>query len=400
VFVDSVHGNAPVSVDRKTLVDLLRRMIQLRSYSGEEVAISCFLADFMRNLGLEVRTQEVEKGRQNVIGVLHGTGGGNSLLYNGHVDTNPVGLGWTVDPFSGEVRNDCIYGIGVSNMKASDAAFLMAVQSLVQADATLRGDVIIALVVGELQGGIGTVRMLSEGIRADWFVNGEPTDLSLLTMHAGTLEIQIDVEGVSRHMSRSEDGINAIEQTMRVVAGLKKLKRSSDNDPYGLYRINIGAIRGGLGTEYLDWRIPQLPDLCTLKVALRYPPTQTRDAVVAQIQTMLNDIANEDPSLRASIELSPKMPMPPFEVHHDEVIVRSVQRSHCAVTGVNPRIGPIAPYKFYGTDAGHLAAAGMKGVVYGCGGKYNTMPDERVALTDLYTASEVYRKTIVDICDD
>jgi acetylornithine deacetylase len=63
-----------------------------------------------------------------------------------------------------------------------------------------------------------------------------------------------------------------------------------------------------------------------------------------------------------------------------------------------PQIGGVAPYKFYGTDAVHLARAGMVGLVYGPGGKYNTMPDERVELRDLFNAARVYARVIVETC--
>ena len=85
-----------------------------------------------------------------------GTGGGKSLLFNGHLDTNPVTEGWTVDPWAGKVDDNFIYGIGVSNMKAGDAAYFCAVKTLIEAGVKLRGDVILTFVVGELQGGVGT----------------------------------------------------------------------------------------------------------------------------------------------------------------------------------------------------------------------------------------------------
>ncbi len=96
--------------------------------------------------------------RVNAVGRWKGTGGGKSLLFNGHLDTNPVTEGWTVDPWAGKVDDDFIYGIGVSNMKAGDAAYFCAVRTLIEAGVKLKGDVILTFVVGELQGGVGTAR--------------------------------------------------------------------------------------------------------------------------------------------------------------------------------------------------------------------------------------------------
>ena len=122
--------------------------------------------------------------RVNAIGRLRGTGGGKSLLFNGHLDTNPVTEGWTVDPWGGKVDDKFIYGIGVSNMKAGDAAYFCALKTLIDAGVKLKGDVILTFVVGELQGGVGTMALIDQGLRADYFINSEPTDLQALTMHA------------------------------------------------------------------------------------------------------------------------------------------------------------------------------------------------------------------------
>lgn len=391
------------NVDDAELIDLLRKIIQHRSYSagGEEGPLALFLADYMKKMGLEVELQEVQPGRFNVIGILKGTGQGESVMYNGHIDTNPVGIGWTVDPLEGKVDNEFIYGIGVSNMKASNAAFVTAVGTLIKSGIRLKGDVIIGLVIGELQGGIGTLHLLNSGMRADWFINGEPTDLSLLTLHAGAIEIAIHVYGVSRHLSKAEEGVNAVEQAMKVIEGLRTLHFTGANKPeYAeLNRYNVGAVRGGLGTEYLDWRVPQLPDLCTIKVALRYAPSQTEQSIIADVRALLDRLTAEDSSFKADIEMIKDPHMEPFEIGLEEPVVQAIRSAHGEVTGAEPRIGDIAPYKYYGTDAAHLQKFGLKGIVYGCGGKYNTMPDERVELKDLATAARVYALSLAKLCN-
>ena len=122
------------------------------------------MVERMRELGLEAELQQVEGERVNAIGRWRGEGNGRSLLFNGHVDTNPATEGWTVDPWGGLVDDKFIYGIGVSNMKAGDAAYYWAVKTLIDAGVKLKGDVILSFVVGELQGGVGTLAMLRHGI--------------------------------------------------------------------------------------------------------------------------------------------------------------------------------------------------------------------------------------------
>ena len=105
-------------------LDFLARMIQFKSYSGTpgEGELARFMVEPCRGSGSRRLLQEVEPGRLNAIGRWRGTGGGRSLLFNGHLDTNPVTEGWTVDPWGGRYDDRFIYGIGVSNMKAGDAA--------------------------------------------------------------------------------------------------------------------------------------------------------------------------------------------------------------------------------------------------------------------------------------
>jgi acetylornithine deacetylase len=90
--------------------------------------------------------------------------------------------------------------------------------------------------------------------------------------------------------------------------------------------------------------------------------------------------------------------MGPFLLDKDADIVRDVAAAHRATTGSDCEVGAVGPARFYGTDAAHLADAGMIGLVYGPGGRYNTMPDERVDLPDLFTAARVYARAIVATC--
>ena len=396
---------AAAAVDEADLVSLLQQMVRIRSYSagGEEGTIARFMQSRLMALGLETELQEVQPGRFNCISRWPGAGGGRSLMLNGHLDTNPAGEGWTKDPLGGEVDREFIYGIGVSNMKAADAAYVAAVQAVKRAGLRLRGDVILAHVVGELQGGVGTVHMLQKGVRADRFIVGEPTDNAALTLHAGSLEAELTTHGRTRHLSKLEEGVDAIAKMMKIIPALQTMSFTGPDRPdyQGLRRVGIGVIRGGLGPEYHEWRPSLLADRCMIKFSARYSPDQTPESVLSDLRALIARLAKDDPDLVADVRLNQggqRMLMGPFEVAPDADIVQTVVAAHREVTGVAPKIGAVAPYKFYGTDAAHLSRAGMVGLVYGPGGKYNTMPDERVELRDLFAAARVYARVIVETC--
>src|SRR5882724_9181220 len=199
-------------IDSRYCLDFLSRMVQHKSYSqteGERV-LAGWMAGQMRGLGLEAELTPVEGERVNAIGRLRGSGGGKSLLFNGHIDTNPVTEGWTVDPWGGKVDDKFIYGIGVSNMKAGDAAYFCAVKTLIDAGVKLKGDVILTFVVGELQGGVGTLAAIRQGVKADYFINSEPSDLQAITMHACAFTFVIELVGNTRHLSKREAAVDAI----------------------------------------------------------------------------------------------------------------------------------------------------------------------------------------------
>jgi acetylornithine deacetylase len=211
--------NLLARVDATRSLDFLASMIQHKSYSETdgEKALARFMVEKMREIGVEADLQDVPGGRFNAIGRLAGNGGGRSLLFNGHLDTNPVTEGWTVDPWGGVYDDEFIYGIGCSNMKAGDAAYYCAVRTLVEAGVKLKGDVVLTYVVGELQGGIGTIAAIEAGIRADCFINSEPTDLQALTMHAGAFTFIIELTGVTRHLSKREEGVDALVAACQLV---------------------------------------------------------------------------------------------------------------------------------------------------------------------------------------
>jgi acetylornithine deacetylase len=190
------------ALDQDLLISLTQEMVRRPSYTGShgEGDLARYLAERVRGLGMRAALEEVDEGRYNLVIQEKGRGGGRSLLFDGHLDTNPQVLGWTEDPFGGALKDGCIYGVGVCNMKGADAAYLAALDAVRKAGVELRGDVIVALVVGEQQGGVGTLALLERRWRADCFVDGEPVDNALLTLHAGVLPFRINVFGRMRHV--------------------------------------------------------------------------------------------------------------------------------------------------------------------------------------------------------
>lgn len=391
--------------DRECL-DFLSQMVRHKSYSETEGErqLASFMNEEMRKLGLESSLQPVEGARVNAIGRLRGTGGGKSLLFNGHLDTNPATEGWTVDPWGGLVDDKFIYGIGVSNMKAGDAAYFCAVKTLVDAGIKLKGDVVLTYVVGELQGGVGTLAAIRQGVRADYFINSEPTDLAALTMHAAAFTFVIELTGNTRHLSKREEAIDALVAGCDLLPRLNAMTFSGakSEEHRKINRVHVGILHGALGKDLHEWRPPQVADFVRIKGSGRYAPGQNEAQAIADMRVVLDDLEKRFPGLKATVTPEQKTGrplMPAFEVSKDARIVRSVNAAYETVRGTKQPTGAITPPGFYGTDAGHFyKELGMEGVVCGPGGRYNTMPDERVDISDYLDMVRIYILAIIDLC--
>ncbi len=199
-------------------------------------------------------------GRPNVVAVLKGTGGGRSLILNGHIDTVTIEPTdeWTRDPFGAEIDDGLMYGRGTSDMKGGLMAAIMSLTYLKRAGSTLKGDVIVQSVVNEEHAGNGTLDLIRRGYLADAAIVLEPTNNTVAVSHPGGLYWQVRVPGVQRSpgarwSSGVQDGVSAIEKLPRVIDALLEIERryhgnavpdslESGRAPFSLV---IGKVAGG-----------------------------------------------------------------------------------------------------------------------------------------------------------
>jgi acetylornithine deacetylase len=397
-------------VNEESVIKLAQNLVRIPSYAGEEAKVAEFLASRLKQLGLEVSMMEVAPGRPNVIGKLRGNDGGKSFILNGHTDHNMVSEGWTKNPFGGEVEDGWLFGIGAVNMKGALAAITGAVEALVNSKVRLSGDVIVEFVVGELNGGIGTRHTLENQIIADFFVVAEPTELNLITSHTGITTLRITTIGKTGHYISSIKKISAIDKMIVLIKALGPnmaplnqdgwLKYSPVRGFEGLPQLNIGTIRGGISRDYKDWRPSLVPDRCSIIVDIRTIPGQTDETILRNARELLDSLRMRDPDFEAEVDIlrSPFINHPPFHIDPGEAIVKLCEEAYFNILHQKASVGGIPPYKFQGTDAAKLAYAGMKGVVCGAGGKYVSVPNERIRISDIFTASRIYAQIAASIC--
>jgi acetylornithine deacetylase len=273
----------------------------------------------------------------------------------------------------------------------------------------LRGDVIVACVDGELQGGVGTVHMLKKGVRADMAVVPEPYSTKhIITKHTGVMELAVHVLGRSVHISRMEQGINAIAKAARVVQALEtvKLTGQPDTDLPGLPRLNVGTIIGGRGRE-LELRGANIvPDMCTIILDIRFPVSVTPDSALADVRRALDGAAAADKDLKYEIEF-PIRPerrqfrevMLPLSVPASEPIVQILKANVTAIVGEEPTVGAHSPQSYAGNDTSHLWGAGIPCCLYGPAGGYDEGRSDRwTSIEQIVACTRVFGATIADVC--
>jgi acetylornithine deacetylase len=236
------------------------------------------LADFP---GMEVPRREA----WGLVGRLAGNGDGPTLMLNGHIDVVPTGdpEAWAVPPFAAVERDGRLFGRGTCDMKAGLVASLCAVEAVRSAGVQLRGDLLVASVQGEEDGGLGTFALLQRGWTADACVIAEPTDLDVIAANSGALTFRLRVHGRATHAARRTEGVSAIERFWPVWQALQDLERRRHVvvDPLMerwplAHPLSIGTVTAG------DWA-SSVPDLLVaegrLGVALDEPVADARAAL-------------------------------------------------------------------------------------------------------------------------
>jgi acetylornithine deacetylase len=394
-------------IDDEEVVRLACDLIRIPSFTTEETACAEWLADYLAGQGLDVELQEIEPGRRQTLARLRGEGGGRSIMLNGHIDIDPLATGWTRDPFDPWIADGKLYGHGVYNMKAGVTACIMAALALRRSGVPVRGDVVLACVAAELNGGTGTLYAIQHGARTDMAVVAEPYGAdTIMTKHTGSMDVVVHTLGRATHISKKEQGVDAIAAMMRAIGALYAMRFTHTPDPDlpGLPRMNVGSIIGGRGRGH-DLRGPYtVSDFCTAYVNVRFNASQTGETVVADIRRTLEGLAAEDPGFRFEIEFPPalerglgRMAKLAVDVPKTEPVVQMVRRNLRLVTGREPEhFGVRLPQSYAGNDTTHLWGAGIPCCLYGPGGGYTDYHDVHTRLEDLFVCTRVLALTALE----
>ncbi len=221
------------------------------------------------------------EGRPQLVARFKGTGGGKSLLFNGHIDAvsvEPIDR-WTSNPFEAEVRDGNLYGRGSCDMKGGIAAMTLAAEVLAEGDVELAGDLIVATNTDEESSGAGSSAIVARGIEADAGIVTEATGFDVWVACRGSEYGVVTVPGRPGHAEvfqrswRDGGAVNAIEKAAVVIEAMQKLRSEWSNNtglehPY-LSRPDLLPTMASAG----DWPVTY-PASCELTCAVLYLPSQ------------------------------------------------------------------------------------------------------------------------------
>ena len=349
---------------------LLRRLIAIDSVNpglvpgaAGEAAAARFAAEWLASQsGFAVRMLEHGAGRASVLGVARGTGGGRSLMLNGHLDTVALSS-YDGDGLGPAERDGNLYGRGAYDMKSGIAAIMVAAAAA--ASAPHRGDIVVALVADEEWASAGTEAVLREVV-TDAAIVAEPSNLDLVIAHRGFALAEITVHGVAAHGSRPDLGVDAIAKSGRFLTALDDLAQrlaAGRPDPLvGTGGVHAATITGGI--EYSTY-----PDRCSISVERRTVPGEDASTTDAELRAILTQIAAADPAFRFDLAVTAERP--PFAADPDSAVAHAVTTAFREVTGAEPRRRGEA----FWTDCALLGAAGIDTVMFGVDGAWRARRD-------------------------
>ena len=352
-----------MQIDQAYLLATLQQAVAIPSVLPREEALAAFVADELRNLGLEPEWDEVAPGRPNVYAAAELGSAEEMQLLTGHLDTVDVAANWETDPFAPVVRDGKLYGLGAYDMKSGLICALAALKALL-ADRSLHGKlgrIAFAAPVDEEGLGLGARALLNTeyGRSAGVFLT-EPfgfdglADAVPLGM-TGKVLYRLVVEGKMAHGFHPERGRNAVEAAARIVAALGDLPLYQHPD-YGRGNYSTLKFEGG----YREYAIV-VPERCEVIITRLTVPGESRDSAVADMQQLIDSL---DLDCRVSIETPPPF-YAPFELDTTGRLARSFVAAHEAVLGQAPRFAfarGITDANIYGAEGG------MPTILFGPGG--------------------------------
>lgn len=377
--------------DSSFVIQTLQDLVRINSVnpflepSGKgEREIGTHIHNCLLGFGFSSEVMNLGNSQVNVIGRWRGTGRGKTLAINAHMDT--VGVEGMKEPFAGRIEGNKLFGRGAYDMKGSIAAMLGVAKQFSVDKPNISGDLILTFVADEEYESIGTQELL-KNFKADACIVTEPTDLKICLGHRGFGVYEIKTFGKVAHGGLHREGVDANMMMGKVLHALGKLSaelpKAKINPLCGEASLHVPIIKGGQSLFIYAGE-------CKMNVERRMIPGESQQEVYAELQTILDQISEEDQVFNAS--LKNLIWRNPYEIKADATIVKSLQRQ-MHDNSASDFIGHT-----WWEDSGLFGEAGIETVIIGPRGGGIHQPIEWVELDSVIELSKILYNTTLDFC--
>jgi len=357
---------------------------------GNELAAAEYVVEALKRSDVEAELVMHSENRASVLARLKGQGKGPALIYNGHLDTVPVGAEkWIHEPFGGEVAEGRIWGRGAADMKGGLAAMMAAMKVLAEARVPLKGDLILAATAGEEIDSVGAAavaKMLSQEPIQALFI-AEPTYNEIYIAEKGVFWVQIETFGKTAHGSMPDKGRNAILMMVEIINEFQKMDIPCQTHPIlGGFTRSLNTISGGVKTNVV-------PDHCVATIDMRTVPGQDHSAILRRLENIIQELSRRLPDFRAtvkavndhaSVETSPSEPV--------------VQKFSALVSEMTGRKMVFKGANYFSDAVGFLPFLKLPLILFGPGEPGQAhQPNERVEISKLVEAARIFTVTAARI---
>ncbi len=407
-------------IDEKELVGLAVAMGNITAPSGYEQPMADFVLQWLKENGFENSyQQQVAEGRSNTIGILRGRGGGKSLIFNSHMDSEqgmPNHVGQELPPAPKawvDTKKNRIFGKSVQNDRGPMAAFMIATKAIKNSGLPLRGDIFMTMVVGEIGmgpvdeftgtkyigKGYGSRHAVTHGVLADYALVAETTDFGVTWIEAGAAYFKVTLEGKSFYTPRLpergalKDNPNPIIKMTAVIQAIEKWaveyeKKYTMDYPVGkmVPKVSIGAIRGGG-----PYKPSTTAESCSIYVDVRVPPSVD----FVQVERELKETVL---SQGMGGEVQCYMARKGYVGKNVEPLVECVSSAYRKVRDAEiPAID--TPETSMWRDVNIFNEVGIPAVTFGMPRKAAPDAEEKfIEIRDIVDASKMYALVALDIC--
>lgn len=378
IIPDSEH--APSGAPRS--LDLIRQLLRFDTTSRRSnLALIDWVREYLGSHGISSRlTHDDDKAKANLFATI-GDPRRPGIVLSGHTDVVPVdGQAWTVDPWSGVVKDDRLFGRGTADMKSFLGVVLAAVPEML--GRPLATPIHLAFSYDEEVGCIGVGRMIRDmqdrGVAPGLCIVGEPTSMKVVTGHKGKLAARAHVCGREAHSALAPYAVNALEYAAEIIVELRRMQRQvAENGPFNreydppYSTLHAGVLHAGTALNIV-------PRECTLEFEFRTVPDDDPHRLLGRLeaycrQELLPQMRRVAPESRIGFET--KSDNPGLHTEESAPIVGRIERLAGGGRG-----GKVA----FASEAGQFQRAGFDAVICGPGSIADAhKPDEFITFDQI-----------------